>query len=109
MKNLTLNVYDEKGKEVIKACKANSYDLSFGTIRKLMGLLKIDETTNQGELFKILNNAWDEVTNVLSDIFPDISNDEWDRVKVKELMPVIIKIVKSVVADFMSIPADPKN
>ena len=109
MKNITLNVYDKKGKEIVKECKANGYDLNFGTIRRLMGLLKIDETTNQADLFKILNGAWDEITNVLCEVFPDITAEEWDCVKVKELMPVIVRIAKSVVTEFMTIPADPKN
>lgn len=109
MENLTINIYDKSGKEVVKTCTATTYDLMFGTVQKLMALTNFEDLENQVELLKVIYNAWEEVRNVLGEIFPEITDDEWNYVKVKELLPVIIGIAKATVTDFMSIPVDPKN
>lgn len=104
--NLTLNVYDKTGKEVIKTAKSSTYDLSFGTIRKLMALLKIEELENDAEMLKTVFNAWEEITTVLSTVFPDIEEDEWDNVKLKELIPVVVDIAKFSITDTLAIPSN---
>lgn len=107
--NLKLNVYDSTGKNVVRTCSAETYDLMFGTVNTLMKLLKIEELDNQVELLKIVMNAWDEITNVLSGVFPDMTSNDWNHVKVKELIPVIIDIAKYAISEAMSIPTDSKN
>ena len=57
----------------------------------------------------IVAGAYDEITGVLSAVFPDITPDEWKCIKVKELMPVIIDIAKSAVSETFVIPKNPKN
>lgn len=109
MNNLVINIYDKKGKEVVKTAKATTYDLMFGTVQKLMDLLKIEDLNNNLELLKVLYEAWTEIRLVLNEVFPEITEEEWKCVKVRELLPVIRDIAKSVIADFMSIPTDPKN
>lgn len=109
MNNLTINVYDKKGKAIVKTCSASTFDIMFGTVQKLMCLLKVEELTDQRELIKIVYDAWEEIRALLDEVFPDMTEDDWNHVKVKELVPVIIGIVKATVADFMSIPVDPKN
>lgn len=103
--DLTLNIYDKSGKEVIKTAKSSTYDLSFGTIRKLMALLKIEELENDAEMLKTVFNAWEEITSVLSTVFPDIEENEWDNVKLKELIPVVVDIAKFSITDALTIPS----
>ena len=107
--NLTLNIYDDKGKTIVKTYESSTYDLMFGTINALMKLLKIEELDNQLELLKIIANAWDEITNVLNGVFEGVTPDDWNHVKVKELVPVIVKIAKFTISEAMTIPNDPKN
>lgn len=109
MNNFVLNVYDKKGKTVVKTCKASTCDIMFGTINKLMKLLQIDNLSNNVELIKIIYDAWEELQGILSEIFPNIVGDDWDGVKIKELLPIVISIAKFTIADLMSIPVDPKN
>lgn len=108
-KNLTINIYDAKGLTVEKTHTAGTFDLMFGTVQKLMELTKIEESTNPFDILKAVSGSWGEIVTVLAQIFPDVTDEEWKRVKVKELLPVIVGIAKSVVADIMSIPTDPKN
>lgn len=109
MDNLILNIYDSTGKNIIKTHKSTTYDLMFGTVMSLMDLLKIEDLENQVELLKVIHNAWTEIKNVLSEVFPEVTEDEWKYVKVKELLPIIVNIAKFAVSDMMSIPTDPKN
>lgn len=104
--NLELNIYDDAGQNVVKTCKATTYDLMFGTVMSLMELLKIEELDNQMEMLKTVHNAWDEIKTVLSGVFPDITDDDWKHVKVKELLPTILEIAKFAVSDMFSIPTD---
>lgn len=109
MNNLVINIYDKKGKEVVKTATATTYDLMFGTVQKLMDLLKIEDLKNNVELLKMLYGAWNEIRLVLGEVFPEITEEEWKYVKIKELLPVIRDIAKATIADFMAIPTDSKN
>jgi len=103
--NLTLNIYDEEGK-VAKICNSTTYDLMFGTVMQLMELLKIEEMDDQMQMLKTIYNAWDEIKTVLSGVFPDVTDEDWKHVKVKELLPIILDIAKFAVSDMFSIPKD---
>lgn len=107
--NLTLNIYDASGKEVVKTVKSNTFDLMFGTIVKLMDLLKIENVDNNLEILKMIYGAWNEIKEVLSTVFPDVSEDDWKHVKVKELIPIIIEIGKFAITEALTIPSDSKN
>lgn len=107
--NLTLNIYDASGKEVVKTAKSNTFDLMFGTIVKLMDLLKIENVDNNLEVLKMIYGAWNEIKEVLSTVFPDVSEDDWKHVKVKELIPIIIEIGKFAITEALTIPSDSKN
>lgn len=107
--NLTLPIYDDKGQSVVKSYKSTTYDLMFGTVMKLMELLKIEELDNQMEMLKTIYNAWDEIKVVLSAVFPEATDEDWTHVKVKELLPLVIEIAKYSVTEMFVIPTDPKN
>lgn len=110
MKNLKLNIYDKSGKEVVKTYEASTYDLMFGTVMELMELLKIEELDNQAEMLKTIYKAWGEIRTVLDGVFEGVSADEWKNVKVKELLPLIVKIAKFSISEMFAIPtSDEKN
>lgn len=103
---MKINIYDKTGKEVVKTYEAHSVDLMFGTVRNIFNLLKIDKVDNDVQLAKTILGAWDEVLNILSNIFPEITDEEWDCVKVKELVPVVIGIVKDTFSAIGKIPTE---
>lgn len=105
---LEINVYDEKD-TIIKTCEAHTIDLEFGTIRSLMKLLNVDNVNDTGELLNIVYGAWEQLVEVLGKCFPDMEADDWEHVKLKELIPAILNILKASFADILSIPKDPKN
>jgi hypothetical protein len=108
MEEIKLTVYG-KGGEVVKEATASIVDLRFGTIRKLMKVLKVDQMTDTAELLNTVYSAWEELTDILEECFPDIEDADWDNVKVSELLPVLIEILKRSFSEIMTIPKDPKN
>lgn len=108
MEKITINVYGNSN-EITKTCEAKVVDIKFGTIRRLMGLLKVEEIDNTSELLKAVYEAWEQITDVLAQCFPDMNDEDWDNVKVNELLPVIIQIAKSAFAEMLTVPTNSKN
>lgn len=110
MKDLVINVYDKEDRnKVVKTVEAEPADLMFGSIRSIMKLLNIDDIDNTGELLKIVYQAWDQLTSILNDCFPDMKDEDWDYVKLGELIPVVVTILKVSFGKVVEIPSDPKN
>ena len=105
---MEIKVYDESG-AVIKTSTAEMIDLEFGAVRSIMEILNIESIANTGDLLHTVYEAWDQLIKILNRCFPDMEYDDWDHVKVKELMPVIIGILRYSFEEILSIPKDPKN
>lgn len=103
--SLELNIYNKKG-EVTKTAKAQTVDIEFGTIRKLMELVRIDNIEDTAELLNVIWGAWDEITNILGECFPDMEQGDWDHVKVKELIPLVVQIFRFAFAEMLTIPQE---
>lgn len=108
MDKLILNVYDDEDK-IIKSSEAQFIDLRFGTIRSLMELLKVDDINNTGELLRTIYEAWGQVIVILGRVFPDLTEEDWENIKLNELLPILTVILKSSFAHILTIPNDSKN
>lgn len=108
MEKLLLNVYDNED-NIVKTSTAELIELKFGSIRKLMKLLNIDNIDDTSELLKVLYGAWEQITKVLTGCFPDMTDEDWDNVKVSELIPVLMGILKYSFTQMLTIPTDSKN
>lgn len=108
MEKLVLNVYDNED-NIVKTSTAELIELKFGSIRKLMKLLNIDNIDDTSELLKVLYGAWEQITKVLTGCFPDMTDEDWDNIKVSELIPVLMGILKYSFTQVLTIPTDPKN
>lgn len=108
MQKLTLNIYNADG--TVKCTHtANQIDIRFGTVRRLMKLLKINNANDSTELLALVSDCYDEITAILAEIFPDIDDKDWDYVKLKELLQVVMAVLGNSLKDLLSIPSDPKN
>lgn len=105
MNDLILNVYNDND-EVIKTCKAQFVELRFGAIRSIMKLLKVDQIETNLELMNAISNAWEQLTVILGKCFPEMDDSDWDNVKMSELIPVVVSILKSSFAKMMDIPKE---
>ena len=102
---LELHVYDKSG-DVVKSVDANMIDLEFGTVRALMELLNVEQINDTSTLLKTVYSAWDELTGILSQCFPEMEYDDWNHVKLKELIPLVINILKYSFGEILTIPAE---
>lgn len=104
----TINVYD-KDKKIIKTCTAIDCDIRFGSVRKIMALLDLDDIDDITALLRTIYSAWDQTTKVLSECFPDMQEEDWDNVYINELVPTVVGIAKASVAKIFDVPSDSKN
>lgn len=105
---LEIKVYDKNGK-VEKTCTAEMLDLRFGTIRSIIEILNVENIEDTEQLLVTITRAWEQVTGILSECFPEMSYEDWENVKMKELMPVLIGILKYSFREILTIPKNPKN
>lgn len=91
---ISVNVYDNNG-EILKTCKARTANIKFGTVRALMRLLNIDKMDDTSEMLSAVYGAWSEVTRLLSECFPEMSEEDWDNVPVSEVLSALLGILKS--------------
>lgn len=105
---IELNVYDDENK-IVKTVTAEVMELKFGSIRSLMKLLNVDDIDDTAQLLKTVYGAWEQLTKILNGCFPDMTDEDWDNVKLSELIPVLVTILKTSFAQMLTIPADSKN
>ena len=106
MENIVLNVYDDDD-NIIKTVEATDATIKFGLVRKLMKLLNIDEMEDTHEILLVVMDSWDIVTALLGKFFPDMTDDDWDNVKIDELIPAVLALLKSSFVETLKIPKDP--
>lgn len=102
MSHMEITVYDKHG-VISKKAKAEMIDLEFGTIRSLMKVLNVENINDTGELLSVVYGAWTELTEILSQVFPDMSSDDWDHVKLKELIPVLMDVMRYSFAEILTL------
>jgi hypothetical protein len=105
---LKICVYDDDD-NITKTVEAEVIDLRFGTIRKLMELLNVEDINDTAELLRKVYAAWGQVTKVLAKVFPQMEENDWDNIKLSELMPVLVVILKTSFVQMLDIPNDSKN
>lgn len=105
---IKLNVYDDEN-NIVKTSTAEVIELKFGSIRSLMKLLNVDDIDDTAQLLKAVSGAWDQLTKILNSCFPDMTDEDWDNVKVSELITVLMTILKYSFAQMLTIPTDSKN
>ena len=103
---ITLKVYEKDKKTVKKELSATPQDLMFGSVRSLMKLLKIEDINDTSELLHVVYEAWEELVEILEDFFPEAEDDDWNNVKLNELIPVIIAILGISFAGVLNLPKD---
>lgn len=109
MQNLLLTVYDKDG-EPIKTAVAQLVKLEFGTVRALMRILKVDDMESTFDVLSTMAEAWDQVEEVISRIFPELEPEDFEHVRVDELLPVVLGVLGYSFAELLNIPrSDSKN
>lgn len=100
MSTISLNIYFAEDKnKVEKTYTAESYDLMLGTVEDLMQLLDVDKMTDNMAITRMVVKGYGKLKPFIKDVFPGVTDEELQRVKVKELIPTFVQIFASIVDD----------
>lgn len=102
---MKLNVYD-KNANVVKECESQNIRFKFGHIRSIMELLNIDNINDTWELIQAVYGAWDKLTDILSECFPEMDYEDWENVPIEELIPELVQLFKDSFAEMLKIPQE---
>lgn len=87
---LILVTYENDRQTVASTYTAERIDLSFGVMRRLLKAIdpeKIDVNDKKALGFALLS-AWEQVEPMLMDMFPGVSSEELDTVKLSNLIEI---------------------
>lgn len=100
MATLTLNIYSADDKSIVeKRYTAESYDLMLGTVEDIMQLIDVDKMNDNTEITKLVIKGYGKLKPFIKDVFNGVTDEELQRVKVKELIPTFVQIFKSILDD----------
>ena len=100
---LKITVYDDND-NVMKECTAQTVDVKFGQVAAIMELLDVEYVEDSVQMMRMIKKAWKQLVRILSKIFPDMEDDDWNNVSLKELLPVLILILRDSFKEMMAIP-----
>ena len=86
----------EDKKKVDKFYTAEGYDLMLGTVEDFMNIIDIDKLGNNIELAKMVLKGYGQLKPLIMDIFPELTDEEYRRIKVNDLIATVSQIGKSV-------------
>ena len=98
MASIELNIYKAGSKtEIEKTLEAESYDLMLGTVEDFMEIFDVDQLGNNVEMAKMVLKGYNQIRPLIMDVFPELTADEYKRVKVNDLIRTIVQIGTAVV------------
>ena len=105
---LTLRVYAhdaETGRtsqtEVSKVVTAEAYDIMFGTVEDILGLLDaVGDGSDDSAVIRAVVGNWEKLCTLLLDVFSDLTREDLKHIKVREVVPVMIGLFRYVVEGF---------
>lgn len=110
---LELKIY--KGKAVEKIYTAAEFDIMFGTVEDVVALIDVDALSGEGDdmdlvkaCMNMLSGGIGKVKDLLKDIFTGVTDEELRRVKIKELVPLFLNLVKFSLDQIKSVGTEKK-
>lgn len=89
---MKLNVYKNQ-KEVEKTFETDAYDLMYGTVEDVLAIFdEIDDLTDNMKLFGVIQKNRTKLNDLLLDIFPDMTEEDLRKVKLKDLIPLFMDL-----------------
>ena len=97
---MKLNIYKNQ-REVEKVYEIDNYDLMYGTVEDILAIFdEIEDLRDNMQIFKVIQKNRQKLNDLLQDIFPELTDEELRRIKLKELVPVFMELFTYVQASF---------
>lgn len=99
---LSLNIYKkENRREIERVAVANEFDIMFGTVEDLIALIDVEKLSGEvkdidfiSAIASLLSGGIGQVKDLIMEIFPDVTEDEMRRVKARDIMSVLVAVLK---------------
>ena len=102
---MKLNIYKNQH-EVEKTYEVDHYDLMYGTVEDILAVFdEIDDLRDNMQIFTAIKKNRSKLNDLLKDIWPDLTDDELRKVKLKELIPLFMGLFTYIKETF----SDSKN
>lgn len=89
--------------EIEKTVTAVTYDLMFGTVEDILGLLDaVGDTSDTNAIIRAVTDNWEKLCILLLDVFPQMTREDIKHIKVRDVVPVLVELFKFVVDGFGS-------
>ena len=97
---MKLNVYKNQH-EIEKTYEIDNYDLMYGTVEDILSIFdEIEDLQDNMQIFNVIKNNRTKLNDLLKDIFPDLTDEDLRKVKLKELVPVFMDLFSFVKNSF---------
>lgn len=106
---LVLNIYDPQSKMIAKQYTAETVDIMLGTIEDVIDIIDVDKLDSDMELVKVVVAAMKKLKPLLKEVFYGVTDEELKNTKVKELVPLFVRIFKYMMSEFNELSGDSKN
>lgn len=105
---MKLNIY--QGKTIVKTYECDNYDLTYGVIEDVIEIVDGKDLENKSDLVNVAIDSFHLLRPLLKEVFDGLTDDELRTVKVRELIVVIVELIKESVANLKMITGnDVKN
>lgn len=89
---MKLNVYKNQ-KEIEKTYEVAAYDLMYGTVEDVLSIFdEIDDLNDNMKIFGVIQKNRTKLNDLIMDIFPDMTEEDLRKIKLKELVPLFIEL-----------------
>jgi hypothetical protein len=106
MAEIKLNIYKEGDKnKVEKVHTVDGYDLILGTVEDFMSVIDIDKLDDNMAVAKMVCKSMTKIKPLMKDIFPELTDDEFKRIKVNDLVRTILQVGTSIVENLNTLKA----
>lgn len=98
MSTIQLNIYKRNNKnEIEKTYTVEGYDLMLGTVEDFMNIIDVDKMTDNKAITKMVLQGFSKLKPFVKDVFPELTDEEYKRVKVNDLIRMFIQLGTSVI------------
>lgn len=97
---MKINTYKNQN-EVEKTFEIEAYDLMYGTVEDLLNILDgVTDGANEATMLKVIRDNKTIVNDLLKDIFPDMTDEDLRKIKLKDLIPFFKELFEYVILTF---------
>ena len=88
---MRLDIYKNQ-KEIEKTYEIEAYDLMYGTVEDMFNILESVSDGSDDDWTQAIMKNRGVLNNLIRDVFPEITDEELRKIKVKDLIPFFIDL-----------------